>query len=128
MHRFSQTGVTKILLGAIAPYEDFVSAFGGDFNIVRTDGGRLVQLMHKAACKSTAAERLLQAYGIAMEEVAAFGDDYNDLALLRACGYPVAMGNAVQELKDAAWRVTSSNDEDGVAVMLEQFVRSSSAK
>ncbi|PQP85630.1 hypothetical protein CPT76_35110 [Paenibacillus sp. AR247] len=51
-----------------------------------------------------------------------FGDDYNDLGLFQMCGFPIAMGNAIIELKDRAAHVTDSNDNDGVAIALERMV------
>lgn len=60
--------------------------------------------------------------GLTPEEVMAFGDADNDLAMLEAVGYPVAMGNALDSLKEIAWHVTASNDEDGVAQAIERFL------
>ncbi|WP_312894988.1 HAD hydrolase family protein [Paenibacillus eucommiae] len=51
-----------------------------------------------------------------------FGDDFNDLGLFRMSGFPVAMENAIIELKNCAAHVTDSNDNDGVAVAIERFV------
>lgn len=53
--------------------------------------------------------------------VVAFGDMPNDLAMLRWAGMGVAMGNAVDEVLAVADHRTSSNDEDGVAEVLEQW-------
>ena len=50
-----------------------------------------------------------------MEEVMAIGDNVNDHSMLVPAGYPVAMGNANEEIKKIAKYVTVSNDEDGVA-------------
>ena len=57
---------------------------------------------------------------IPLDKVAAFGDDLNDLEMLRVCGSGVAVANAVQNVKEAADYVTLSNDQDGVAVWLER--------
>ncbi|MGC5411182.1 HAD family hydrolase, partial [Streptomyces sp. DT225] len=51
----------------------------------------------------------------------AFGDMPNDLPMFRSCGYGVAMGNAHPELRAAADEVTLSNEEDGIAVVLERL-------
>ena len=59
--------------------------------------------------------------GIDPAEVVAFGDMPNDLAMLGWAGYGVAMGNAVPEVVDAADHHTGSNDEDGVAQVLERW-------
>lgn len=61
-------------------------------------------------------------WGIAPAEIAAVGDSDNDLAMLRAVGCPVAMGNASAEVKAAAAMVTDSNDGDGVAKALWKLI------
>ena len=57
--------------------------------------------------------------GIAVENIAAFGDDTNDIGMLRAAGIGVAMQNAISEVKAAADEICGECDEDGVAVWLE---------
>ena len=53
------------------------------------------------------------------ESIIAFGDDYADIGMLQLCGTGVAMGNAIDEVKDKADVVIGSNDEDGIAVFIE---------
>ena len=57
-----------------------------------------------------------------LENTAAIGDNNNDLDMLLSVGFPVAVANAEDELKQAAWKICPSNDEYGVAVMLEEFM------
>jgi hypothetical protein len=52
----------------------------------------------------------------------AIGDNYNDIEMLAFAGYPVIMGNASAELRGRGWKVTSSNDQNGVAVALEPIL------
>ena len=52
----------------------------------------------------------------------AVGDGFNDLAMIEYAGLGVAMGNAPEEVKNAADYITFSNDEDGVAKVIEVFV------
>ncbi len=59
--------------------------------------------------------------GIDPARVVAFGDMPNDLAMLRWAGFGVAMGNAVPEVRDATVHHTVSNDDDGVAEVLERW-------
>ncbi len=59
---------------------------------------------------------------IAVSETVSFGDDYTDIGMLKLCGIGVAMGNAVQEVKDIADDITLSNEEDGVAAYLEKRI------
>ena len=60
--------------------------------------------------------------GISREEIMAFGDGDNDIAMLREVGFGVAMQNADEEVKEVADYVTGSNDEDGVAKAIARFV------
>ena len=53
--------------------------------------------------------------GIGLDEIVAFGDDKNDIDMLKICGTGVAVSNAIKEVLDIADEVTLSNDEDGVA-------------
>ena len=67
--------------------------------------------------------RLLGAeWGISPEETAAIGDSDNDLAMLRAVGCPVAMGNAPDGVKAVCAMVTASCDEDGAAKAINRLV------
>lgn len=65
---------------------------------------------------------LAKLLGISKEEVMACGDNGNDMEMVSMAGFGVAMGNAIQELKEAADYVTLSNNEDGVAYAIEKFV------
>ena len=57
-----------------------------------------------------------------MEEIAAFGDDENDIDMLKACGLGVAVSNALPDVVEAADQTTLSNEEDGVADFIERSV------
>lgn len=59
--------------------------------------------------------------GFAREEVMAIGDNHNDLEMLTFAGIPVVMGNGVPELKAYGWHETGTNDENGVALAIEEF-------
>ena len=49
----------------------------------------------------------------------AFGDGLNDITMIKSAGIGVAMGNAVDEVKRMADEITATNDEDGVAAVVE---------
>ena len=53
----------------------------------------------------------------------AIGDNLNDLEMLEFAGTPVVMGNACDFLKTRGWALTGANDEAGVAMAIETFVR-----
>ena len=65
---------------------------------------------------------LLDKIGMKREELIAFGDGYNDTPMLQFAGMGVAMGNAAEEIKKAADMVTWSNNDDGVAIALENLI------
>jgi len=65
--------------------------------------------------KGNAVKILCKELGIKLEEVIAFGDQMNDISMLSIVGCGVAMGNAIDEVKEAADFVTLTNDENGIA-------------
>lgn len=71
--------------------------------------------------KKTGIERLLHYFGIRPEECLAFGDGGNDIEMLEYAGTGIAMGNASEEVKNAAGYVTADVDQDGIAVALKHF-------
>ena len=73
--------------------------------------------------KGRALRLLGEEWGISPEETAAIGDSDNDLAMLRAVGCPVAMGNAPDGVKAVCAMVTDSNDRDGAAKAIERLIR-----
>jgi hydroxymethylpyrimidine pyrophosphatase-like HAD family hydrolase len=76
-----------------------------------------------AAVDKGVALRLLAAeLGIPMERVAAIGDSFNDLPLLRAAGFAIAMGSAPDSLKAEADAVVADVEHDGVAEAIDRFV------
>lgn len=52
----------------------------------------------------------------------AFGDDYADIGMLELCGKGIAMGNAINEVKERADSIIGSNDEDGIAEYLAAMI------
>lgn len=66
--------------------------------------------------------RLLPALGVVIEQVAAIGDDLPDLALLRACGFPIAPANAVPEVRRVARLVTSRGGGCGAVREAVEFL------
>jgi hypothetical protein len=73
--------------------------------------------------KGSALLRLGELWSIRPEDMAAVGDSDNDLTMLRAVGWPVAMGNATEEVKAAGRIITRSNDQGGVACAIRQLLR-----
>ena len=81
-----------------------------------------IEINCSEANKGAALERLCGILGVEREESIAFGDDTNDMSMLRAAGVGVAMGNAKDIVKAAADMVTLTNDEAGLAKALEKLI------
>lgn len=94
---------------------------GGDHNVT-TSGVTFVEITPAGADKGSALARLCKRLDIVAEEVIAFGDNMNDLTMLDWVGRSIAMGNALDPVKEIADEVTSTNVEFGVARVLEELV------
>lgn len=81
-----------------------------------------LELNAATADKGTALLALADILNIPHEQTMACGDSFNDEAMLRKAGFSVAMGNADPEMKEICDFVTKTNEEDGVAYAIEQFV------
>lgn len=72
--------------------------------------------------KGRIVEFLAGRVGVPRDEILVLGDMENDLEMFHQAGFAVAMGNAADEVKQAAQAVTLSNDEDGFAAAIERYV------
>jgi len=97
------------------------SGRSGGLSVHRSDR-RFIDLQHPEATKGSALERLARLRGLTRGEVLAIGNYYNDISMLRYAGRSVAVANAPAEVRAAAGEVTRSNNEDGVAVVLEELL------
>lgn len=88
-----------------------------------------LEVLNKNAGKGNGLRDLANALNIDQSEVMAIGDQGNDLSMLEYAGFPVAMDNAIPELKKIAKVVTKSNHEgqDGVAYAIETYAFESQA-
>ncbi len=82
----------------------------------------LLDVMNLGCSKASGLKWLLGQTGFSTSEVMAIGDNYNDLEMLHMAGCPVVMGNASPGLNTDGWHVTASNDQDGVAAAIRDFV------
>ncbi len=80
-----------------------------------------IDIMPKDGGKATGLKTFISENGFDREETMAFGDGENDIEMLKFAGIGVAMGNATDEVKEAADYVTESVDEDGIANALRHF-------
>lgn len=73
--------------------------------------------------KGSGLERLAKSLGIKKDEILALGDNFNDMSMRDSAGILVAMGNAVEPLKQRADFITNSNDDDGIALALDKYLK-----
>jgi len=85
-------------------------------------GPAFIEASAGGVTKATALARLCESHGIGPEDVVAFGDQRNDLPMLGWAGRPYAMANAHPDVLAAVPNHAPSNEEDGVAVVLEELL------
>lgn len=88
-----------------------------------TSGNEWMDIQNQEINKGVAIQFLQMIYEIKPEECAAFGDQMNDYELLQHVQYSYAMANAVDPIKDIAYEVVLSNDEQGVIQKIKEILK-----
>ena len=103
-----------------ALYQWLENTFSNDLTLYRSKP-TYIEISHKSISKKTAIEVLLKSEypTFSMENVVAFGDNYNDIEMLKSVGMGVAVANAKEEVLKIANKVTDTNVNDGVAKVLQ---------
>jgi len=81
-----------------------------------------LEFVSSKAGKGAALADISKLYGINQSEVIAVGDSYNDICMLEYAGFSVAVENAHDDIRTVCDHVTLSNNEDGVAEVIERFI------
>ncbi|MBC5635743.1 sugar-phosphatase [Ornithinibacillus sp. BX22] len=89
------------------------------YNIVQSSP-YFLEFVHPNASKGNAVRKLAELLGIKQEEVMCIGDNGNDISMIEYAGCGVAMRNAIPEVKAVADFETLSNNEGGVAYVIEK--------
>ncbi|PLT33845.1 Cof-type HAD-IIB family hydrolase [Bacillus sp. V5-8f] len=84
------------------------------------DPFHVIEIVKSGLNKAVGIQKVAATLGIPRERIIAFGDEDNDLEMLDYAGTGVAMGNAIAQLKNVANAITLTNQEDGIAVFLEE--------
>lgn len=96
-------------------------AYSADLHLYRSKD-TYIEIAPRKISKATALKLVLEnLYDFGMEEVIAFGDNYNDIDLLQKVGWGVAVANARPEVKAVSKEITLHHKEDGVAATLERI-------
>ena len=90
--------------------------------VLRAASKLFLNVIPSTASKSLAIANLLKSADIPLADVLSFGDDFVDIDLISECGWSVAVDNAIPEIKKIAKYHTASNDNNGVAIVLERLV------
>jgi len=82
----------------------------------------LVQIMSHTCDKVSALRYLVNQWGFTLDDAIAVGDDVNDVGMVRDCGRGFAVSNGVPEVKAVADEIVASNQEDGVAKLIQRLL------
>ncbi|MDO5690022.1 MAG: Cof-type HAD-IIB family hydrolase [Tissierellia bacterium] len=85
-------------------------------------GSRSLEFMAVGVNKYSGLELYLDSIGISMDTLCAIGDYENDLPMIKNAAFGVAMGNAIEPVKEAAQFITKTNEEDGVAFAIHEMI------
>ena len=83
----------------------------------------VIEIIKKGMNKAVGLQKIAYYFDIPPERIIAFGDEDNDLEMIDYAGVGVAMGNAIDQLKSIAKHETATNEEDGVGVFLEEYLK-----
>ncbi|MBC2297767.1 HAD family phosphatase [Listeria welshimeri] len=104
-------------------YQAMMAPFKNTLNCVFT-ADFYFEFTAKNIDKAKALDTVLTPMGIHAENIIAFGDGHNDITMVKYAGTGIAMDNAVPELKAVANSITLSNNKDGIAHVLNNFIKS----
>ncbi|WP_010529918.1 HAD family hydrolase [Lentibacillus jeotgali] len=83
----------------------------------------IIEIVKKGLNKAVGLQKIAHYYHIPDERIIAFGDEDNDLEMIDYAGVGVAMGNAIDELKSVAKHVTDTNENDGIGIFLDDYLK-----
>jgi Cof subfamily protein (haloacid dehalogenase superfamily) len=105
----------------LARYARDYAAIDGDTELVTSELNYL-EILASGVSKGSALRYLADYLGISVDEIIAVGDNPNDIEMIRAAGLGVAVANAHPDVKRIADLITDSNDDDGVAKVIEEYL------
>lgn len=92
-----------------------------DYDVLMV-GPAWMEIMPKGVSKASALEKIAAKNGYTMNEVMAFGDAENDIQMLKRAGVGVAMGNAMDEVKEISDIITDTNLNNGIGKIIDKMV------
>ncbi|MYL70255.1 Cof-type HAD-IIB family hydrolase [Halobacillus litoralis] len=83
----------------------------------------VIEIVRAGMNKAVGLDKIARYFHVPKERIIAFGDEDNDFEMIDYAGVGVAMGNAINELKDLANHVTHSNEDDGIGAFLDDYLK-----
>jgi len=122
----SHNGANKVLcMGKEEEIESLESslknACDGELTIYRSKPTYL-EIMHHTVTKTSAIRFLQRKFNLKQHQIIAVGDNFNDIDMLQYAGLGVAMANAPEQVKQIANEITLSNDNNGVAKVIQKYL------
>ena len=94
---------------------------GPKVNVMRSEAF-FIEITARHIDKARTLERVIGPIGVTQSNTICCGDAFNDISMVKYAGVGVAMGNAKPEVKEVADYITASNEEDGIARVVERFL------
>lgn len=103
-------------------YKVLESSFSNEIMLYRSKP-TYIEISHRSVSKKTAIEVLLNSCytNFSIKNVVAFGDNYNDIEMLKSVGLGVAVANAIDEVLQIAHKITDTNKNNGVAKVIQEL-------
>ena len=122
-NRYGNWGIAGIIvsscLSGFLIYKVFLVLQKGNLN---TYPELLKKISNKKISKASAIKKVALLEKIDSNNIICFGDGLNDIDMLEYCGVSVAMGNALEEVKNVCKYITDTNDNDGIVRFLEKYL------
>ncbi|MDD4295902.1 MAG: HAD family hydrolase [Ruminiclostridium sp.] len=117
--------ISYLKISIVASNPHVVERIASNFpmlDLLRYTGENLYRFANRNAVKWNAVKAVAEYYNINTDMVVAFGDDINDLEMIKNCGVGVAVKNGIEEVKSVAKFICDISDNDGVAKWLEERI------
>lgn len=122
-HRFTEP-ITNLLVRSLDKKDEIhqwlQERTSGKMHFVNTEWN-WIEGINPGVHKGSAVAEMAEAYGVSLDQVVAFGDEWNDIEMLQTVGLGFAMENGSEEAKSVASYVAHANDREGVATILEEL-------
>jgi Cof subfamily protein (haloacid dehalogenase superfamily) len=112
---------TKLIDAALL--EEILAACQSKAEVYVTDLGKAIQINAAGITKGSSVAKICEIIGVMPNEIATFGDDTNDIEMLRFSPNSFAMGNATAEVQESAAHVTHDNNQDGIAHAITSILK-----